>query len=144
MSLNAGKLERVMQAAEAALQSKGFVAAIDLFLGTGRLQPSDIENWRRGRVPCLERLVLGNRGKVGKILRTFRQWALSKGLRPSETSYVRHTRGSRPELRFTVTGDPNVERAWRTHYVSPALAAKSRRKREQSGPPPFAGQPDTM
>jgi hypothetical protein len=44
------------------------------------------------------------------------------------------------------------ERAYRTHYVSPPLAAKGRPKAEQSGPPPetaapefpFAGQPDTM
>jgi hypothetical protein len=48
----------------------------------------------------------------------FRCWARDWGLTPSETEYVAGTRDRR-QLRFSVTGDAAIERAYRTHWVSP-------------------------
>ncbi|MGH3754451.1 MAG: hypothetical protein ACRDRP_17475 [Pseudonocardiaceae bacterium] len=49
---------------------------------------------------------------------------------PSETGYVAWTRGRRP-LRFSVSGAPEIERAYRTHWISPELSAAKRNRREQ-------------
>jgi hypothetical protein len=58
----------------------------------------------------------------------FRCRAREKGLKPSETRYVRGTRGGTVDLRFSKSGAPAIEKSCRTHYISPAL---SERKKEQ-------------
>jgi hypothetical protein len=135
---NPTKVEsRVVQAAEAALQKQQFVSPIAVLLGIGRLAPSHVEQWRQGRIGYLEELVQGNLHKIVDILRTFRQWALAKGLQPSETRYMRHGRGGAQELRFSASGNPEIERLYRTHYVSPALPVAKRQKlEEKSSRPP--------
>jgi hypothetical protein len=55
-------------------------------------------------------------------MKVFRKWANEKGLKPRETGYVRHTRGANPHLRFSKSGDPGIEKNYRTHYVLPALS----------------------
>jgi hypothetical protein len=40
-------------------------------------------------------------------------------LKPSPTVYKRWTKGSRPLLRFSKTGDHNMEAAYARHFVSP-------------------------
>lgn len=52
----------------------------------------------------------------------FRRWASEQGLKPTETSYVRHARSGTVHLRFSKSGDPGIEKSYRTHYVSPALS----------------------
>lgn len=56
--------------------------------------------------------------KISTAMRIFRSWAESEGLRPSETVYVSWTR-ARHRLRFSNSGDPNIERAYRTHWLPP-------------------------
>src|ERR687894_2131992 len=69
-------------------------------------------------------------------MRVFRRWAQGRGLVPSETGYVARTRGRRP-LRFSVSGATEIERAYRTHWVSPELSAAKRERlaKRQSRPP---------
>lgn len=124
---NDKRLERrVAAVAEAALAQRGFVTAIDILLGLGWLTPSSEEAWRQGRTPYLERVVTANLSKISKAMRLFRDWARRRGLKPSETVYL--TRGRRRStLRFSKSGNPSIERAYRTHWVSPRL---SERKRE--------------
>ena len=40
-------------------------------------------------------------------------------LKPSLTEYKRWSKGSRPLLRFSKTGDHNIEDAYARHFVSP-------------------------
>ncbi len=55
------------------------------------------------------------------------------GLHPSETAYVARTRDRR-RLQFSVTGKAEIELAYRTHSVSPALSeAKRSRLAEDRG-----------
>lgn len=56
--------------------------------------------------------------KISTAMRIFRSWAESEGLRPSETVYVSRTRDRR-RLRFSKSGDPNIERAYRTRWLPP-------------------------
>jgi hypothetical protein len=120
--------KRVVRAAEAALAHHHYVSAIDVFMGIGLLAPSNVEFWRKGRLDFLERMIQGNLKKISGAMAMFRAWALDKGLKPSETQYVRSGRGGTVNLRFSKSGDPGIERNYRTHYVSPAL---SERKQER-------------
>ena len=116
-------------AAEAALRERKFVTAIDVLTGIGWLLPKDVEAWRRGQVPYLERVVHANLHKISTAMHLFRAWAAAHGLRPSETVYMSHTR-RRHVLRFSRSGDEGIERAYRTHFLSPELAAaKALRRR---------------
>jgi hypothetical protein len=118
--------ERVARAAEAVLAEREFVTPIDVLVGLGWLAPSRVEDWRCGRVAYLEAVTFANLGKISRAMRAFRRWAERRGLKPSETGYVRRTRGHRRALRFSKSGAPAIERAYRTHWVSPELAERKR------------------
>ena len=137
MASNRGDIDRrVIRAAEAALAKRKFVTAIDVLVGVGWLEPRRVDEWRQGRVDYLERVTVANLGKISTAMRSFRRWAQARGLRPSETAYLARTRDRRP-LRFSKSGDPSIERAYRTHWVSPELSEKKRaRLAERESRPP--------
>jgi hypothetical protein len=124
--------QRVTRAAEAALAEQRVVSAIDVLLGLGCLAPSHLDRWRQGRVESLERVVQANLSNVTLAMAAFRRWARDRALNPSETDYVARTRDRR-QLRFSVSGDAAIERAYRTHWVSPDLAQRAVER--QSRPP---------
>jgi hypothetical protein len=119
-----GKLDRrVVRAAEAALAQRRFVTAIDVLMGLAWLEPRRVDEWRQGRIAYLEAVVTASLGKISTAMTVFRQWAAARGLTPSETAYVARTRDRRP-LRFSKSGDDGIERAYRTHWVSPELSER--------------------
>jgi len=127
--------QRVARSAEAALQDHGYVAAVDVLVGIGWLQPVHRDRWQQGRVPYLERVVQAPSGKVSAAMRALSCWAAEQGLQPSEMAYVARTR-DRATLQFSARGDPAVERSYRTHWFSRALSEKQRaRVVEQTGRP---------
>jgi hypothetical protein len=115
----------VARAAEAALAKRRFVTAIDVLVGVGWLEPRSVEEWRQGRVDYLERATIASLGKISSAMQCFRRWAQARGLKPSETAYVARTRDRRP-LQFSKSGDSAIERAYRTHWVSPELSERKR------------------
>jgi len=121
-------LGRVVKAAQSALADHSYVSCIDVLCGMGLLAPSHVESWRKGRIDVLERVIQGNLHKISSTMAMFRQWARENQLTPSETRYVRPTRTGTIDLRFSESGDPQIEKSYRTHFVSPAL---SERKRQQ-------------
>jgi hypothetical protein len=131
------KLEqRVVRVAEAALAERKFVTAIDVLVGVGWLERRRVDEWQQGRVDCLERVVIASLGKISTAMQCFRRWAQARGLEPSETAYVSRTRDRRT-LRFSKSGDPEIERAYSTHWVSPGLSERKRARlaERQSRPP---------
>jgi hypothetical protein len=134
---NGSKLEqRVVRAADAALAERKLVTAIDVLVGVGWLEPRRVDEWRQGRIDYLERVVITSLGKISTAMQCFRRWAKVRGLEPSETAYVARTRDRRP-LRFSKSGDPEIERAYRTHWVSQELSERKRaRLTERRSRPP--------
>ena len=122
--------ERVARAAESALAEKQYVTAVDVLMGLGWLPPSRVDEWRQGRVPALEMVVTANLSKISAAMAIFRRWARSRGLTPSETAYVARSRDRRP-LRFSRSGDEAIERAYRTHWVSPELSPRRRQQLQE-------------
>ena len=89
MRPNSPELEkRVHRAAEAALARQQYVSAIDVLCGMGLLAPVRVDDWRKGQIDFLERVIQGNLHKISSSLAIFRRWAAEKGLKPSETGYV--------------------------------------------------------
>jgi hypothetical protein len=126
----------VARAAEAALEQHRYVAPVDVLIGLGWLAPSHVAVWRQGRVPDLESRAAVDADRLSAALGHLRAWAERRGLEPAETAYLARTRDRRT-LRFTAAGDPEVERAYRTHWLSPDLpaAARARLVERQSRPP---------
>jgi hypothetical protein len=102
-----------------ALATDQVVTPLGVLVGIGWLPAAQVQAWRRGRVPYLERVAGVNLAKLSTALRLLGDWAGRHHLTPSQTVYVAGTSG-RHRLRFTKTGDAGVERAWRTHWISPA------------------------
>src|SRR5690242_20619572 len=90
--------DRVVRAAENAIQEQQHVNAIDVLVGMGLLAPSNVDAWRQGRLAFLEEMIQGSPEKVGRSLEIFRKWAESRGLQPMDARYVRNTREGDLEL----------------------------------------------
>jgi hypothetical protein len=126
------KLEqRVYRAAEAALARQHYVSAIDVLCGMGLLASSAVDSWRKGRIDFLEREIQGSLNKISSSMAIFRRWAQEKGLKPSETGYVRHARSGTVPLQFSRSGDAQIEKSYRTHYLSPALSERKQQKLQE-------------
>ena len=110
------RIERVV--AKILVQGK-VVAPVDVLVGMGLLTSECLEDWRRGRVPFLERQILGNLTRLSRLLRILRMHAHDLNLVPTVVEYRRWGKGPKQRLRFTKTGDPRLEEAYARHFVWP-------------------------
>ena len=99
------------------LKEKGYISFVDVFMKLGYLDPKEYEDWRMKRVPYLERVIKINPGKINFIMKTVRRNSLNGNLSPSWTGYKSWGKGKKIELRFSRTGDPNIEKTYATHFV---------------------------
>jgi hypothetical protein len=128
--------QRVVRAAESVLEQHRFVSPVDVLLGLGWLAPSHVDQWRQGRIECLEGAMGTKTSRIAAAMALLEAWAAERGLEPSETAYVARTRDRRP-LRFSQSGDAASERAYHTHWVSRELSDKARdRLQERASRPP--------
>jgi hypothetical protein len=106
--------ERVVRAAETALVARHYVSALDIFVGTGLLAPAMYETGKTAASPTWSKpsSAISTRFRARCMFFAKRE----RGLRPSETAYLARTRGPRRELRFSKSGEPGIERAYRTHF----------------------------
>jgi hypothetical protein len=127
---------RIVAAAEEALARQGSVTPVDVCLGLGWLQDSNVDDWRRGRVGHLEYFLPVHDARLSLLLRHLRQWAAARGLQRAEAAYVSATR-DRHQLRFLADGPSAEEAAWRARWVSPDLPERKREQitRAQDSPP---------
>lgn len=114
---------RIVKATQDLLQEKGFVAPAELFIRMNLLSAESVEDWRRGRIPYLERVIRCNLRKASRILRILRMHAHDLDLQPRLTVYKRWTKGPRTLLRFSKTGDRGLEEAYARHFLSPGKDA---------------------
>jgi len=123
--------ERVYRAAEAALVRQHYVCLIDVLCGMGLLASSAVDSWRKGRIDFLESEIQGSPNKISSSIAIFLRWAQEKGLKPSETDYVRLAQSGNVPLQFFRSGDPLIEKIFRTYYVSPELWERKRQKLQE-------------
>jgi hypothetical protein len=110
---------RMARAVDAILRSGKVVAPVDVLVGMGLLTPEHLEDWRRGRVPYLERVINCNLARLSRVLRILPFYAHDLNLVPSITVYMRWGKGPKHRLRFSKTGEPKIEEAYSRHFVWP-------------------------
>ena len=108
---------RIERALAEQLAKGNVVAPVDVLVSLGLLRSEQLGDWRWGRVTYLERVITGNLSRVSRVLRFLRFHAHDLNLKPSFTVYNRHGKGPKQRLRFSKTGDPNIETAYATHLV---------------------------
>lgn len=116
---------RIVKATEDLLRERGLVAPVELFVRMGLLSADSVEDWRRGRIPYLERVVRCNLSKASRILRILRLHAHDLDLKARPSVYTRWTKGPRTLLRFSKTGDRGVEDAYARHFLPQGEGGKS-------------------
>ena len=106
-------------------RQRGYAAPVDVLMDIGVLSKEKYNDWRFGRVPFLEAVCAANLAKLSFIMRTIRAYAQKQGLKPSFTCYKQwgmKIKGKRPVvlLRFSKSGNPDIEKQFSTHYVDKA------------------------
>lgn len=104
---------KIVAAVSRILARQRFVAPVELLVEMDLLPAADLERWKRGQIPVLERVIRCNLTKAGRILRLLRFHAHDLNLNPSLTVYQH--KGHR--LRFSRSGEPKIEQAYATHLV---------------------------
>lgn len=64
--------QRVIGAAEAALHHQYYVSPVDVLVGMGMLQAFHLQEWRKERIPYLEKVLQSNLGKISFAIKCFR------------------------------------------------------------------------
>ena len=111
--------QRIARTVEQILARGKVVAPVDVLIGMDLLTPERLEDWRRGRVPYLEKVINCNLNRLSKLLRILRFHAHDLNLVPSITVYTRWSKGPKRRLRFTKNADPKLEEAYARHFVWP-------------------------
>jgi hypothetical protein len=120
-------LESALSTATAELLvEKGYICFVDVFMKLGYLSRADYENWRFGRVPCLERVLTLNLSAINFIMKTVRRNSLNGHLKPSLTVYKSWGKRKKTLLRFSKSGDGAIETAYATHFVKPKRTAHAK------------------
>lgn len=89
----------------------------------GLLEQRDVDEWRKGRVPYLEKVIKCNLAKASRILRMH---AHDLNLKPSGTVYKRKIKGRKIPLQFSKSGEKNLEEAYSRHFVQLGKATAHR------------------
>lgn len=98
---------------DAILAENNVISPLQLFQTLDLLSAKEIDDWKRARVPFLEKLIKCNLSKTSRILRLMRFHALDLNLKPSMTVYKKKS----VFLRFTKTGESKIEEAYSRCYV---------------------------
>ena len=97
---------------------KGYICSVDVLLGLNYLAKPDYERWRNGQVEYLEKICQTNLSKLSTINKIIRQVAAQMKLEPSLTVYNKYGKGPKQKLRFSKSGDFNIEKAYSTHFLN--------------------------
>ncbi len=111
---------------------RGYAAPVDVLMDLGALSKENYEAWRFGRVSYLERVCTMNLRKLSFIMHQIRVYARKMDLKPSFNYYKqwgvkkKGGQGHKPviPLRFSKSGEPDIERWYATHFVDSKQIAK--------------------
>ena len=122
---NADLIKKVNASMYQQCQRRGYAAPVDVLMDIGILPKQKYEDWRFGRVDYLERVCTANLNKLSSVLHQMRVYAKKADLKPSFCYYKRWGvkkkggQGKKPviPLRFSKSGDPEIEKWYATHFV---------------------------
>ena len=104
-------------------QNRGYAAPADVLVDVGVLPKQKYEEWRFGKIRYLEQACTCNLRQLSFIMKQIRAYAGKSNLKPSFCYYkrwgVKKKNGHKAAipLQFSKSGNPEIERAYATHYV---------------------------
>lgn len=101
------------------LETGDVVTPLDVLLRLEIVEADQVERWRQGGLPYLERGITTGLARVARVLRLTAEHALALGLTEVSGKYLRRGKGPNRRLRFSKRGDAESERAYATHFVRP-------------------------
>ena len=117
--MNKSDLEKNIKRIVSELSDKnGFISSVDVLLKLKYLSQSDYEKWRKGQVEYLEKVCQANLSKLTAINQIIKQISKKMNLEPSLTVYNKYGKGPKQKLRFSKSGNPNIEKAYSTHFIN--------------------------
>jgi hypothetical protein len=125
---------RVVRAVARILARAEVVAPVDVLVEMGNLSKKNLEAWRAGHVPYLERVFEGSLSKANRILRIIGFHVHDLNMVASHATY-RATSGRHAALRFSKQGAKTIEDAYSRHYKWNQSAEKKRKAIEDAGAP---------
>ena len=135
--------KKVHSAMYSLIKQKGIASPVEVFIQIGVLSKEDCEKWRFGKIDYLERVCKINLSKLSTINHEIRVFARKNDLKPSWTYYKRWgCKGKKIKLRFSKSGNEQIERLYATHYVSQPKAAESKVQREAQNDEEKSGSAD--
>ena len=105
---------KVVDAVEEGLKKKKYIAPIDVFISMGLLDKAELDKWKKGSIPYLEKVIKCNLSKASRILRLIGFHCHDLNMKPSNTVY----KGKRGFLRFTKTGEKKLEVVYSRSFVA--------------------------
>ena len=100
------------------IEEKGYLTSIDVLLKLDYLSEKDYENWRFGKVEYLEKVCGVNLKKLSTINKTIKEISVQWNLKKSWTAYNKYGKGKKIRLRFSKSGNEQIEEAYATHYIN--------------------------
>ncbi|MDZ7831510.1 MAG: hypothetical protein U5L07_07140 [Desulfobacterales bacterium] len=108
---------RVVKAVGEILACADVVAPSDILIEMGNLSKKNYEAWRKGQVPYLEQVFEGSLSKANRILRIIGFHLHDLNMVSRQTVYYQRGKGKNRVLRFSKSGNPNLEKAYSRYYV---------------------------
>jgi hypothetical protein len=124
---------RVVRAVARILARSDVIAPVDVLMEMGNLSRKNLEAWRAGKVPYLERVFEGSLSKANRILRLIGFHVHDLNMVPSHATY-RATSGRHAALRFSKSGAKTIEDAYSRHYKWNQSAENKREAIEDARP----------
>lgn len=123
------RAERVIAEIDRQIEERGYTAVPDVLIGIGMLSEEKFSEWKKGDLRCLEDVCSADLSKLHSVLKSIKAYAEETGLKPSIVRYSTDGRNQIP-LRFTMSGNPVLERLYSTQYLDPWRAQEIRRGRK--------------
>lgn len=118
LAMNNRKLkENVRRSAALLIRKKGYISPVDMLMELDYLSLKDYEDWRKNKIPYLEKACQTNLSKLSIIMKELKQYATENNLKSSWTAYHKWGKGPKVKLQFSKTGKEEIEKAYATHYV---------------------------
>lgn len=132
MTPNQEKLQkRVFASVASQCNQRGYAAPVDVLIEIGALRKEKENEWRAGKIDHLERACMMNLSKLAFILKQMRLYASDHQLKPSWTDYHQYgKKGKCRPLRFSKSGNEQIERAYATHYVDQKRIAQLKQEKK--------------
>ncbi len=133
----------IEQVGKQIIEEKNYLCSIDVLLKLNYLSKDDYEKWRFGKVEYLEKLCTVNLKKLSAINQTIVEIAKHWNLKKSWTAYNKYGKGEKKRLRFSKSGNKQIEESYATHYIDIEKIKKKKQEKQESTTKNIVPLPDS-